>query len=258
MNLKQIIKTTIAFVILAQNVYAQESSTAQEPIVTINNEITENPSPTSPKSDYKENSLVQQAREGLASSLLGKDKPKSLMFDDQEYDNLENAIESLKNNETYIPDGSDSDKILSEEERKKSEEAEKLRKQEQENQENEKSYIYLASIIYFNSKDWIVWVNDKKITSKTNDPKKELYVEKITKGSVTVLWKLSLSKWKIISGKKEEFAPKTNAENQIEIRFDLKPNQTFTLSSGKVVEGKALINLQKKKEESESIVAPKP
>jgi hypothetical protein len=256
-SLGKVYNSATIFAILAMlfsSAHAQETDeTLQESVAKINNE--ETPSePAAPKEeDYKESSLLKEARGGLANTLLGKDKPKSLMFDDQEYENLQDAIESLKNNQIYVPDGSDANEILTEEGRKKSEAEEKLRKaKELENQENEKSYIYLASIIYFNPKDWIIWINDKKITSKTNDPKKELYVETISKGKVSILWKLSLSKWKIISGKKEEFAPRTNNENQIEIRFELKPNQTFILSSSKITEGKALINLQKKKEESDT------
>ena len=198
--------------------------------------------------------LIDQAKDGLANILLGNGKPTSLMFDDQESGNLDRAIDSFKNNQAYSPEDTESDGAANasanEDDKKKLEEAERLRKAEElKNQENEKSYIYLASVIYFNPKDWIVWINEKKITSKTNDPKKELFVESIRKDSAKILWKLSLSKWKIISGRKEEFAPKINAENQIEIRFELKPNQTFVLSSNKVVEGKALVALLKKKED---------
>ncbi len=198
--------------------------------------------------------LIDQAKDGLANILLGNGKPTSLMFDDQESGNLDRAIDSFKNNQAYSPEDAESDGAANasanEDDKKKLEEAERLRKAEElKNQENEKSYIYLASVIYFNPKDWIVWINEKKITSKTNDPKKELFVESIRKDSAKILWKLSLSKWKIISGRKEEFAPKINAENQIEIRFELKPNQTFVLSSNKVVEGKALVALLKKKED---------
>lgn len=198
--------------------------------------------------------LIDQAKDGLANILLGNGKPTSLMFDDQESGNLDRAIDSFKNNQAYAPEDPESDGTANasatDDDKKKAEEAERLRKAEElKNQENEKSYIYLASVIYFNPKDWIVWINEKKITSKTNDPKKELFVESIRKDSTKILWKLSLSKWKIISGRKEEFAPKINAENQIEIRFELKPNQTFVLSSNKVVEGKALVALLKKKED---------
>ncbi len=257
MNLKKAIKIIFTIAIMLDSAYAQEPNPeAQESILKTNTDTTEGSKKTE---DSKNSSLLEKAKNGLAETLLGKDKPNSLMFDDQEYDNLQSAVESLKNNEVYVPEGSDANEILTEEGKKKAEEAEALKKaKEAENQENEKSYIYLASIIHFNSKDWIIWINDKKITSKTNDATKELYVKKISKSDVSILWKLSLSKWKIISGKKEEFAPKTNSENQIEIHFDLKPNQTFILSSGKVVEGKALINLQKKKDEIEKTSPPKP
>ncbi len=215
--------------------------------------------PATPASGVPTNSgasslLIDQAKDGLANILLGNGKPTSLMFDDQESGNLDRAIDSFKNNQAYSPEDVESDGTATasatDDDKKKAEEAERLRKAEElKNQENEKSYIYLASVIYFNPKDWIVWINEKKITSKTNDPKKELFVESIKKDSAKILWKLSLSKWKIISGRKEEFAPKTNSENQIEIRFELKPNQTFVLSSNKVVEGKALVALLKKKED---------
>lgn len=236
--------------------FAQEKTTFTENNLPDNSQKTPDLQPIQPNekssetpNETSENSLINQAKSGLASVLLGNDKPSSLMFDDQESGNLERAVESLKNNQIYTPDGEElnGDLNASEEEKKKAADEAQKKAEELKNLENEKSYIYLASIIYFNSKNWIVWINDKKITSKTNDPQKELFVRSVTKDQVKILWKLSLSKWKIISGKKEEFAPKINSENQIEVRFQLKPNQTFILSSNKVVEGKALVALQKKK-----------
>ncbi|MBP7710249.1 MAG: hypothetical protein KA100_04180 [Rickettsiales bacterium] len=258
MKLKQIYKVFfLVFAIALSESFAQEKSQLTESnLPNKTEEIAPEESASAPSSST--NSLINQAKSGLAETLLGKNKTSSLMFDDQESENLERAVESLKNNQAFIPEGSDEDPTLNNglSEKEKAEEAEKIRKAEElKNLENEKSYIYMASIIYFNPKDWIVWINDKKITSKTNDSKKELFIESIKKDRVKILWKLSLSKWKIISGKREEFAPPVNAENQIEIHFELKPNQTFVLSSSKVVEGKALIALQKKKEE---VLAPKP
>ncbi len=269
MKLKQIFKIFfLVFTLALSESFAQEQSKLTE------SNLSNNPQPAAPEAspEKKEgdkesssssiNSLVNQAKNGLAETLLGKNKTSSLMFDDQESENLERAIDSLKNNQVYTPDGTEGDQSQNSDinDKQKAEEAEKLKKAEElKNLENEKSYIYMASIIYFNAKDWIVWINDKKITSKTNDSKKELFVESIKKDRAKILWKLSLSKWKIISGKKEEFAPAVNAENQIEIHFELRPNQTFVLSSGKVVEGKALVALQKKKEgEVDNKPAPKP
>ena len=58
-----------------------------------------------------------------------------------------------------------------------------------------------------------------------------------------IIWSLSVSKWKILSGKKsEDEAPQLNAKNNVEIEFILKPNQTFILSSGRIVEGRAVVN----------------
>lgn len=201
--------------------------------------------------ELKNSTLLNQAQGGLANVLLGK-KASSLMFDDEESGNIDRAVESFKNNQIYTPDENANPEELSaasEEERKLLEEAARA-EEEKRNADNEKSYIYLASLLYFSKNDWIVWINEQKITSKTNNPEKELSVEAINRGSVKMLWKLSISKWKIISGSRSEAdIPKTNENNQIEIRFTLKPNQTFVLSSNNVVEGKALVALLKKKED---------
>lgn len=188
---------------------------------------------------------------GLANLLLGK-KPTSLMFDDEESNSIDRAIESLKNNQVYSPE--DQEQAQEDEASKAKAELEKIQK-EQESQENEKSYIYLASLMYFNSKDWVVWINEQKITSKNNGKEKELFVESVQKDQIKILWKLSVSKWKIISGKNsEDSVPKTNDNNQIEVRFSLKPNQTFILSTNAIVEGKALIAVMKKREDEKKIL----
>ncbi len=54
------------------------------------------------------------------------------------------------------------------------------------------------------------------------------------------------TKWKIISGKKsEELAPKINSLNQVEVEFELKPNQTFTLGTNSVSEGRQIYKSSK-------------
>jgi hypothetical protein len=159
------------------------------------------------------------------------------MFDDEENSNIDRAIESLKNNQLYSPEVKESQPEI-------------LKSDKQPNQESEKSYIYLASLMYFTPKSWVVWVNDQKITSETNDKNKELFIKSVKKDQVSLVWKLSLSKWKVISGKdSENSAPKVNSENQVEISFELKPNQTFSLSNKGVSEGKVAINILKKEED---------
>ena len=109
-------------------------------------------------------------------------------------------------------------------------------------QENVKAYIFLSSILYFGNDSWSLWVNDKKYTAKSNKVENELYFKSVERDKVNIIWKLSVSKWKILSGlRSESLAPKINNNNQVEIDFTLQPNQTFILSSSKVVNGKAFL-----------------
>lgn len=245
----------LGFFLVLTPAYAQENPAVKE------NDLTDlsQPQPAevaaAPTPSPTANSLlIDQAKDGGLVSILLGNKMTSLMLDEQESGNLERAVDALKSNQVYTPEGSEAPEATNADPKIAAAEAEKARQlEEAKNRESERSYIYLASIIYFSPKDWIVWINDKKITSKTNDSKKELSVQSITRDQVKILWKLSLSKWRVISGKKEELAPKTNSENQIELRFTLKPNQTFVLSSNQVVEGQALIALLKQKEEDKKL-----
>ncbi len=162
---------------------------------------------------------------GDISGLLGNNKKSmSLMYDDEELANIQNAVDSFKNDRLYIPAGGEAPKDD--------------KKPEKEGQDNIQSYIYLGSIMYFGPKNWIVWINNKKITYEDNKASNELYLISVTRSDVDILWTISISKWKILSGKKSEaLAPKINNKNQVEISFKLKPNQTYVLRSDKVVEG---------------------
>lgn len=174
--------------------------------------------------------------EKTIDSLLMNKKASSLMFDDNEADEIHRAVQSYKNNQDYTP--SESDSLLSEEEANRLAEAERQHA-EQKKVENEKSYAHLSSMIYVKKNDWVVWINDKKITPQSNDKEKELYLKLIKKGLVKVVWKMSLSKWKILSGKNSESdAPSINENSQVVIEFFLKPNQSFSLTANEVVEGK--------------------
>ena len=166
-----------------------------------------------------------------------------LMFNDQEIANINRALDSLKNNQIFVPEG------LEKKEEKPTEEDQE-KKEESEVEENEKSYIYLGSLIYFTPSDWVIWLNDQKISTSNNDPQKEIYVTKVLSDRINVKWKMSLTKWKILSGKRDETqAPRLDFNsNIVESEFELRPNQTFILGSNSVVEGKAVIALIKKKE----------
>ncbi len=166
-----------------------------------------------------------------------------LMFNDQEIANINRALDSLKNNQIFVPEG------LEKKEEKPAEEDQE-KKEESEVEENEKSYIYLGSLIYFTPSDWVIWLNDQKISTSSNDPQKEIYVTKVLSDRINVKWKMSLTKWKILSGKRDETqAPRLDFNsNIVESEFELRPNQTYILGSNSVVEGKAVIALIKKKE----------
>lgn len=198
--------------------------------------------------------LIKNSKDKEIKELADK-KYDSLMLTELELKNIKKANEAANNGQPFVAEDEEEFKIKDPKEeqdklkkQKKKEEEENFKKEEEE-QGSEKSYIYFASIIYFNQKDWVIWINDQKITPKTNQQNKELYIKKVHANQIDVIWKLSITKWKIISGKKSEtIAPKINKDNQVEVYFSLKPNQTFMLSNNSVVEGKAVINLIKKKE----------
>jgi hypothetical protein len=185
----------------------------------------------------KNATLLDKISGSVSEVFLGK-KITSLMFDEEENSNIERAIESFRNNQVFNPGGLP---VV----------GDGTEKTEQEKiEENEKSYLYLASIIYFSPKDWAIWINEQKITPDNNKRDNEIYVKEVSRDNVSFLWKLSISKWKILSGKvSEELAPRINKQNQVEINFTLKQNQTFILSTKSVVEGKAVVALLKKRAE---------
>ncbi len=176
------------------------------------------------------------------SNIISAPKPdnsiKSLMFDNDEEIEVSKAIESLKNNQVYVPQASTEEKQekdLAAEEKAKKENAEKLAV------DNAKSYIYLASIIYFSKNEWAIWINNDKITSETNSESKELYITSIEKDKVEITWTMNLSKWKILAGQKNPDVS-VNSKNQVVTTFSLQPNQTFILGNNSTVEGKASPN----------------
>lgn len=171
--------------------------------------------------DGKNNNSQPQSNKKFAS--------QPLMLSPKESKNLEKALSSLVNNVEYIGESlelnSDKNDLV----------------QKQEEEKNEKSYIYLASLLYFNPNSWVVWINDKKITSDENDPEKEFYIKHINRNYIDLVWTLGVTKWKIITGKNDNQLPEKNDKNQIVNSFKLRPNQTYVLADDSVVEGKVTI-----------------
>ena len=200
---------------------------------------TDNPSPED-KTNNKASevlSKVSDKKDEIRDLLLNK-KPSSLMFNEEESESINRAIDSLNNNQVYTPENKKSEEAI------KETTAVEVKKEE----ENEKSYIYLASIIYFTAEDWVVWLNDQKITPQTNNKNGELYLKSVQKDYVEVYWKLSISKWKVLSGKNDTTGLKINTNNQVEVNFTLKPNQTFILGTNSIAEGRAVVALMQKKQ----------
>ncbi|NBV06983.1 MAG: hypothetical protein EBS06_07120 [Proteobacteria bacterium] len=189
--------------------------------------------------------LVDSIQNGMASLLLGN-KTTSLMFDDKENENIERALDSLKNNQLYVPE-------------QQQEVVKKVAQDDSESESlNSKSYIYLGSIMYSNPQNWVVWINDKKITSEDNKKNKEIFVRSIERDRVSILWNISPSKLKVLLGKvADNLKLKTNLAGEAEVRFLLHPNQTFILGSNSVVEGKFVTNTTNKKDSFSDKVATK-
>ena len=81
------------------------------------------------------------------------------MFDDEQNSNIERAIDAFKNiGSGESPKNSDSDELSDSAANSASKQFEI----------NEKSRIFLGSILYLNPKDWAVWIGGQKITSTSN------------------------------------------------------------------------------------------
>ena len=220
-------------ILLVATLFCQKSIYAQENIN--NSNIINNPSNEINKKIETANSKTPISASYIKKSiedLFSNTKIQSLMFSDTDISNIDKAIEAFQNNQIFELDGGEEnqEKSITEEEKKLE-------------QENVKAYIFLSSILYFGNDSWSLWINDKKYTAKNNKLDSELYFKSVEKDRVNIIWKLSVSKWKILSGlRSESLAPKINSNNQVEIDFVLQPNQTFILNSNKVVNGKASVN----------------
>lgn len=180
-------------------------------------------------------SLSKESIKKSIEEILKKTPLKSLMYNQEQYDKIEKAVDAMKNEQPLVIEGQENEN--------KDNNKEESSKKEVKVEDNIKSYVYLSSIIYLSDNNWSIWVNDKKFTTNTNSTDKELYFKKVTPEYVNILWKLSLSKWKVLSGKKSEsLAPKINDQNQVEIEFTLRANQTFILSQNKVANGRITVS----------------
>ncbi len=175
---------------------------------------------------------------------------KSLMFDNEEIDEIKKAIFSYKNGESYIPEGFES-ASTSEEDKKK---IEQEQREKELSEVNERSRIFLGSALYISKEHWAIWLNKTKITSLDNKKENEFFVKAIDGNKVHILWTLSLSKWKVLTGKTSDVdLPKVNSKNQVVVDFILNPNQTFLLRYNSIIEGKNIASFLKTEEKPRKI-----
>lgn len=148
----------------------------------------------------------------------------SLMLNKNEVKNLKIAISSFKNNIQY-----------------QSEELVVESAKQEVKEDSAQSLIHISSILYLDNKNWVIWINDKRITSDDNEINNELYIESISPNKAVILWSLGLTKWKILTNSNDETQnPELNENNQIVNRFTISPNQTYILKTNKIIEGKII------------------
>lgn len=177
--------------------------------------------PEQPKA--QDPNLVNRLEGNMSKILLKRRKLKSLMYSFEEEAAINAALDSLRSGALFLPEDDSGDEIAFEEEVI----------------DNRKSYIYLASILYYGEGNWALWINGEKFTSDSNSPENEIYVQSVTTDEISVLWTISASKWRILLGRKaDDQESKINANNQVEAEFRLRPNQTYLLREDQVVEGK--------------------
>ena len=156
----------------------------------------------------------------ITPSIKKKNDNQSLMFEDKEIRIINEALDAYKNN---LPFTINNKSIKN--------------KKKLPIEYNIKSYIYLGSILYQTPNNWSTWINGQKISSSNNHIDNDLYIKSISANHAKITWKMSISKWKILTKNKSEDKAPINFNNQVEFNFTLGFNQTFILNSKEIVEG---------------------
>jgi|CXWL01.1.fsa_nt_gi hypothetical protein len=97
--------------------------------------------------------------------------------------------------------------------------------------------FFLSSIAYYSPSDWVVWINDEKITQNSGISLAGLKVIQIDNEKVVIEWQPERMD--------KVFEEESSKDNPVEVdfmrnkvTFSLKANQTFTSYAMRVVEGK--------------------
>ncbi len=161
----------------------------------------------------------------IVNSISGSNKKdvSSLMYSDDEISKIQDALDAFKYG-TPLPSetkAGNNDMVTT-----------------NAPEENAKSYIYLGSILYHSPDNWSVWINDQKISAQDNKPSNNLYIKSLDKDRASIVWTMSISKWKIITNSNSEEKAPINQNNQVEFDFILSFNQTYMLNNNQIVEGR--------------------
>lgn len=97
--------------------------------------------------------------------------------------------------------------------------------------------FYLASIAYHSAGDWVVWINNEKITQDSGISQDGLRIIDANNEKITVEWKPHRMDKITDSDNSENNAVKVDLMNN-KVIFSLKANQTFTSYAMRIVEGK--------------------
>ena len=101
--------------------------------------------------------------------------------------------------------------------------------------------ITLNSLLFLNPSDWVVWINDKKITSFENKLNKyEFRIAEINEKQVSFYWVISRTRFDIINRKNliQESDYDVNENNKIELKIKLYVNQSYIPTYNIVINSK--------------------
>lgn len=98
--------------------------------------------------------------------------------------------------------------------------------------------FYLSSIAYYGASNWVVWVNEEKITQDSGISASGLKVIEINKERVVFEWKPQrMDKIVDVGEASSDGVVKTDFARG-KLNFELHPNQTFSSYAMRVAEGK--------------------
>lgn len=100
--------------------------------------------------------------------------------------------------------------------------------------------FFLSSIVYNSASDWVLWINNEKITPASGISPSGLKVIEISKEKATLEWHPEeMDKVADIEGDPNKNPVKVDFINN-KVIFTLRGNQTFTSYAMRIVEGKVL------------------